>query len=86
MGTDPLAVIDPATMRVHGVSGLAVVDASAMPHITNGNIYAPTMMIAEKGADLLLGNTPLRPQPLPFHRHERGAAGATRQSAAAGHP
>ena len=85
MGTDPLAVIDPATMRVHGVSGLAVVDASAMPHITNGNIYAPTMMIAEKGADLLLGNTPLQPEPLPFHRHQRRTDGATGPTAA-GHP
>ena len=41
MGTGPLAVTDPASLRVHGVSGLRVVDASAMPYVTNGNIYAP---------------------------------------------
>ena len=59
MGTDEMAVVDPATMAVHGTSNLFVVDASVMPEITNGNIYAPTMMIAEKASDLLLGNTPL---------------------------
>ncbi len=48
-------------MRVHGLDGLRVVDASVMPYVTNGNIYAPTMMIAEKSADLILGNTPLPP-------------------------
>ena len=42
-------------MRVHGLDGLRVVDASAMPYVTNGNIYAPVMMIAEKAADLILG-------------------------------
>ena len=44
---------------MHGVDGLRVVDASSMPYITNGNIYAPVMMLAEKSADLILGNTPL---------------------------
>ena len=44
-------------MRVHGLDGLRVVDASVMPYVTNGNIYAPVMMIAEKSADLILGNT-----------------------------
>ena len=53
------ACVDPATMRVHGVDGLRVVDASAMPYVTNGNIYAPVMMLAEKAADLIAGNTPL---------------------------
>jgi choline dehydrogenase len=72
MGVDELSVIDPATMRVHGVDGLRVVDASAMPHVTNGNIYAPTMMIAEKAADLILGNTPLEPSKAAFYRHEAG--------------
>ncbi|GAA0931442.1 choline dehydrogenase [Pseudonocardia zijingensis] len=61
MGTDDGAVLDPATMRVRGLDGLRVVDASAMPSITNANTYAPTMMIAEKAADLILGNTPLPP-------------------------
>jgi RimJ/RimL family protein N-acetyltransferase len=61
MGTGPMAVTDPLTMRVHGLDGLRVVDASVMPYITNGNIYAPVMMIAEKAADLILGNAPLPP-------------------------
>jgi len=69
MGTDPLAVVDPASMQVHGVEALRVVDASVMPFITNGNIYAPTMMIAEKAADLILGNTPLPPEIAEFYRH-----------------
>ncbi len=61
MGTDDRAVVDPATMRVHGTEGLRVVDASVLPVVTNGNIYAPTMMVAEKAADLILGRTPLPP-------------------------
>ena len=55
-------------MRVHGLDGLRVVDASVMPYITNGNIYAPVMMIAEKAADLILGNTPLPPLTACFYR------------------
>ncbi|HCK75220.1 MAG TPA: choline dehydrogenase, partial [Acidimicrobiaceae bacterium] len=66
-----LAVIDPLTMGVHGLEGLKVVDASVMPLITNGNIYAPTMMIAEKAADLILGNSPLPPEDPPFHSQAR---------------
>ncbi len=69
MGTDAMAVTDPDTMRVHGLDGLRVVDASAMPYVTNGNIYAPVMMLAEKSADLILGNTPLPPEPVEFYRH-----------------
>ena len=53
MGTDGDSVVDPLTMRVHGLEGLRVVDASAMPYVTNGNIYAPVMMLAEKAADLI---------------------------------
>ncbi|HJS27030.1 MAG TPA: choline dehydrogenase [Actinomycetota bacterium] len=71
MGTDAMSVVDPATMRVHGVDGLSVVDASVFPYVTNGNIYAPVMMVAEKAADLILGNTPLPPEPIEFYRHER---------------
>jgi choline dehydrogenase len=69
MGVDEMAVIDPLTMRVHGVDGLRVVDASSMPYVTNGNIYAPVMMLAEKAADLIIGNEPLPPEPVAFHRH-----------------
>jgi choline dehydrogenase len=66
---DPMAVVDPATMKVHGLEGLRVVDASVMPHITNANIYAPVMMIAEKAADLIRGATPLPPSDAPVYRH-----------------
>ena len=69
MGTDEMAVVDPTTMRVHGTQGLRVVDASVMPTLTNGNIYAPVMMIAEKAADLILGNTPLPASDAPQYRH-----------------
>ena len=55
MGTDQMAVVDPATLRVRGVDGVRVVDASVMPFITNGNTNAPSAMIAEKGARMLLG-------------------------------
>jgi choline dehydrogenase len=71
MGTDDLAVIDPLTMNVRGLEGLSVVDASAMPYVTNGNIYAPVMMLAEKSADILLGNTPLAPDPVEFYRYQK---------------
>jgi choline dehydrogenase len=73
MGTGPLAVTDPGSLLVHEVSGVRVVDASVMPYVTNGNIYAPTMMLAEKAADLITGNTPLAPEEIPFYRHNSGA-------------
>jgi choline dehydrogenase len=69
MGVDDMSVVDPASMRVHGLTGLRVVDASVMPYVTNGNIYAPVMMVAEKAADLILENTPLPPVTVPFYRH-----------------
>ncbi len=68
MGTDSESVVDPLTMRVHGTSGLRVVDASAMPYVTNGNIYAPVMMIAEKAADIILGKAPLTPEHVDWYR------------------
>ncbi len=71
MGTDEGSVVDPSTMQVHGVEGLRVVDASVMPRVTNGNIYAPVMMIAEKAADLILGKQPLAPDDTPVYRHAR---------------
>jgi choline dehydrogenase len=72
MGTGDLDVVDPATMRVHGLHGVRVVDASAMPYITNGNIYAPVMMLAEKAADLIRGVEPLPPEPVSFYRAVTG--------------
>jgi choline dehydrogenase len=69
MGVDPMSVVDPLTMGVHGLQGLKVVDASVMPYVTNGNIYAPVMMLAEKAADLILGKSPLEPSEAQFYRH-----------------
>jgi len=69
MGT----VVDPATMRVYGLDGVRVVDASVFPTIPNGNIYAPVMMVAEKAADLIRGATPLEPIRLDFYRHAQPA-------------
>jgi len=54
MGSDPMAVVDPQ-LRVHGMQGLRVCDASVMPRIVSGNTNAPTIMIAERCADFLLG-------------------------------
>ena len=73
MGVDGESVLDPLTMRVHGVEGLRVVDASSMPYVTNGNIYAPVMMLAEKSADLIAGNTALPPLDAPWFSHRAGS-------------
>jgi choline dehydrogenase len=69
MGTDELSVLDPGSLRVHGLDGLRVVDASVFPFIPNGNIYAPTMMVAEKAADLIRGLEPLAASNAGFYRH-----------------
>ncbi len=68
MGVGDDAVVHPDTLRVHGVRGLRVVDASIMPVITNGNIYAPVMMLAERAADAILGNELLAPDHTGVHR------------------
>ena len=73
MGTDGRSVVDPETMRVHGLDGLRVVDASVFPYVPNGNIYAPVMMVAERAADLIAGNTPLAPADVEFYRHAERA-------------
>ena len=52
MGGDPMAVVD-ARLRVHGIGGLRVIDASVMPTVTTGNTNAPTIMIGEKGAAMI---------------------------------
>ena len=69
MGIDEMSVVDPLTMGVRGIVGLRIVDASVMPYVTNGNIYAPTMMIAEKAADIILGVAPLKPENVNYFSH-----------------
>ncbi len=63
MGTGEMAVVDPQ-LRVHGLTGLRVVDASIMPTVPGGNTNGPTIMIAERAADLIAGKRPLAPAPI----------------------
>ena len=63
---DPNTVVDPET-RVVGIEGLRVVDSSIMPSITNGNLNAPTIMLAEKAADAIRGVPPLSPSNAPYY-------------------
>ena len=72
MGVGPDTVTDPTTMKVHGLEGIRVVDASVFPYVTNGNIYAPVMMVAEKAADLIRGATPLPAAEVSYYRHGVG--------------
>lgn len=67
--SDPMAVVDPKSMKVHGLDNVRVVDASAMPYVTNGNIHAPVLMLAEKAADLILEKDPLEPEYIDYYRH-----------------
>jgi choline dehydrogenase len=69
MGVGEDSVVDPSSMKVHGLEGLRVIDASSMRYVTNGNIYAPVVMLAEKAADLIRGDTPLPPIEAEFYRH-----------------
>ena len=66
--SDPMSVVDPLTMKVHGMENLRVVDASAMPRTTNGNIHAPVLMLGEK-ADIIRGKKPLEPQYVDYYKH-----------------
>lgn len=70
MGYHDMAVTD-GELNVHGLEGLRVVDASAFPTVTNGNIYAPVLMLAEKAADIIAGNTPLEPEHVPYYKHQK---------------
>ena len=85
LGTGEDSVIDPTSMKVHGLEGIRVVDASSLRYVTNANIHAPTMMLAEKSADLILGQHAAGPDQravLPAQKRRGGAAEAVRAARA----
>ena len=67
MGVSSMSVTDP-NLSVHGIQNLRIVDASVFPYVTNGNIYSPVMMLAEKAADLILEKTPLAPEEVSYFK------------------
>ncbi|MGB2260521.1 MAG: choline dehydrogenase [Porticoccaceae bacterium] len=66
MGSDAMAVVD-AELRVHGLENLRVIDSSVFPSLPNGNLNAPTMMVAERGADLIRGQSLKLSEPAPTY-------------------
>ncbi|MDK3021155.1 choline dehydrogenase [Cupriavidus taiwanensis] len=81
--SDPMAVVDNQG-RVHGLSGLRVVDASIMPKIVTGNLNAPTIMMAEKLADVIRGRAPLQRSTAPYYK--AGSASGKALAEAVPHP
>jgi len=69
---DPMAVVDPHC-RVIGLDGLRVIDSSIMPRVTTGNLNAPTIMLAEKAADMVRGRAPLPPSNAPYYAADNWA-------------